>query len=155
MKELQHKQEERLFPGSIPGLVLPQKRTEKLKGGIFMKKFELFICSLGNGLTICNKAVMENGDYKHIAHIANCGKITWYVEPSKIPGDALLRIEHDADAMHANFEKWLDSMPKSMQYEKLVDMVPLNIFLYVSNLGGGIERKIEYLKNVIYQKATF
>ena len=27
-----------------------------------MKKFELFICSLGNGLTICNKAVMENGD---------------------------------------------------------------------------------------------
>ena len=87
---------------------------------------------------------MEHGDYKNIAHIANCGKITWYVEPSKIPGDALLRIEHDADAMHANFEKWLDSMPKSMQYEKLVDMVPINIFLYVSNLGGGIERKIEY-----------
>ena len=120
-----------------------------------MKNFELFICSLGNGLTVCNKAVMEHGDYKHIAHIANCGKITWYVEPSKIPGDALLRIEHDADAMRANFEKWLESMPKAMQYEKLVDMVPLNVFLYVSNLGGGIERKIEYLKNVIYQKATF
>ena len=120
-----------------------------------MKKFELFICSLGNGLTVCNKAVEENGDYKTIAHIAECGKITWYVEPSKIPGDALLRIEHDADAMRANFEKWLDSMPKTMQYEKLVDMVPLNIFLYASNLGGGIERKIEYLKNVIYQKSTF
>lgn len=120
-----------------------------------MKNFELFICSLGNGLTVCNKAVMEHGDYKHIAHIANCGKITWYVEPSKIPGDALLRIEHDADAMNANFEKWLESMPKPMQYEKLVDMVPLNVFLYVSNLGGGIERKIEYLKNVIYQKSTF
>ena len=120
-----------------------------------MKKFELFIGCLGNGLTVCNKAVEENGDYKAIAHIAECGKITWYVEPSKIPGDALLRIEHDADAMHVNFEKWLGSMPKTMQYEKLVDMVPLNIFLYVSNLGGGIERKIEYLKNVIYQKSTF
>lgn len=120
-----------------------------------MKKFELFMGCLGNGITVCNKAVEEHGDYKYIAHIANCGKITWYVEPSKIPGDALLRIEHVADAMHANFEKWLDSMPKSMQYEKLVDMVPLNIFLYVSNLGGGIERKIEYLKNVIYQKSTF
>ena len=121
-----------------------------------MKKFELFICSLGNGLTICNKAVMEHGDYKHIAHIAECGKITWYVNPSTyVPGDALLRIEHDADAMHVNFEKWLGSMPTTMQYEKLVDMVPLNIFLYVSNLGGGIERKIEYLKNVIYQKSTF
>ena len=42
-----------------------------------------------------------------------------------------------------------------MQYEKLVDMVPIDIFLYVSNLGGNIERKIEYLKNVIYQKSTF
>ena len=127
-----------------------------MEGGIFMKKFELFIGCLGNGLTVCNKAVEENGDYKTIAHIAECGKITWYVNPSTyVPGDALLRIEHDADAMHANFEKWLDSMPKTMQYEKLVDMVPLNIFLYVSNLGGGIERKIEYLKNVIYQKSTF
>ena len=120
-----------------------------------MKNFELFICSLGNGLTVCNKAVMEHGDYKHIAHIANCGKITWYVEPSKIPGDALLRIEHDADAMHANFEKWLDSMPKLIQYEKLVDMVPIDIFLYVSNLGEKKKKKIEYLKNVIYQKSTF
>ena len=121
-----------------------------------MKNFELFIGCLGNGLTVCNKAVEENGDYKTIAHIAECGKITWYVNPSTyVPGDALLRIEHDADAMHANFEKWLGSMPKTMQYEKLVDMVPLNIFLYVSNLGGGIERKIEYLKNVIYQKSTF
>lgn len=120
-----------------------------------MKNFELFMCCLGNGVTVCNKAVMENGDYKQIAHISNCGKITWYVEPSKIPGDALLKIEHDADAMNKNFEKWLESMPKSMQYEKLVDMVPLNIFLYVSNLGGGLERKIEYLKNVVYQKSTF
>lgn len=120
-----------------------------------MKNFELFMCCLGNGVTVCNKAVMENGDYKQIAQISNCGKITWYVEPSKIPGDALLKIEYDADAMNENFEKWLESMPKSMQYEKLVDMVPLNIFLYVSNLGGGLERKIEYLKNVVYQKSTF
>ena len=120
------------------------------------EKFELFLGFLGNGVTVCNKAVEENGDYKTIAHIAECGKITWYVNPSTyVPGDALLRIEHDTDAMRANFEKWLDSMPKSMQYEKLVDMVPINIFLYVSNLGGGIERKIEYLKNVIYQKSTF
>lgn len=120
-----------------------------------MEKFELFIGCIGNGVTVFNKAIIEYGDYKKIAHIAECGKITWYVEPSKIPGDALLRIEHDSDAMYANFEKWIESMPKSKQYEKLVDMVPLNVFLYVSNLGGGIERKIEYLKNVIYQKATF
>lgn len=40
-----------------------------------MKKFELFMCCLGNGTTICNKAVEEYGDYKIIAHIADCGKI--------------------------------------------------------------------------------
>lgn len=42
-----------------------------------MKKFELFMGCLGNEITVCNKAVEENGDYKIIAHIANCGKITW------------------------------------------------------------------------------
>lgn len=46
-----------------------------------MKKFELFMGCFGNGITVCNKAVQEHGDYKVIAHIAECGKITWYVNP--------------------------------------------------------------------------
>lgn len=120
-----------------------------------MKKFELFMGCLGNGTTVCNKAIIENGDYKKIAHIAECGKITWYANPCNIPGDALLRIEHEADTMHANFENWLNSMTLFKQYEKLIDMVPLNIYLYASSLEGGIERKIEYLKDVLYQKSTF
>ena len=120
-----------------------------------MEKFELFMGCLGNGITVCNKAVEENGDYKKIAHIAECGKITWYVEPSNVPGYALIRIEHDANAMNSNFEKTLNSMTLSMQYEKLIDMVPVSVFLYVSNLSGNMERKIEYLKNVIYSKSTF
>lgn len=120
-----------------------------------MKKFELFMGCLGNGITVCNKAVEENGDYKIIAHIANCGKITWYANSSDIPGSALLRIEHDADAMRANWEKWLDSMPESQQYEKLLDCVPVNVMLYAMNLGGGIRRKIEYLKKVCYEKSYF
>lgn len=28
------------------------------------RKFELFYICLGNGITVCNKAVEENGDYK-------------------------------------------------------------------------------------------
>ena len=90
---------------------------------------------LGNGITVCNKAVEENGDYKVIAHIA--------------------RIEHDADAMNANWEKWLESMPESQQYEKLLDCVPVNVMLYAMDLGGGIRRKIEYLKKVCYEKSYF
>lgn len=120
-----------------------------------MKKFELFICSPGNGLTVCNKAVMEHGDYKYIAHIANCGKITWYVEPSKIPGDALLRIEHCADVQREEWDKWLDSMPEPQRYEKLLDAVPTNIMLYAMDLGGGLGRKINYLKQVCYEKSYF
>lgn len=34
-----------------------------------MRKFELFMGCFGNGITVCNKAVMEHGDYKRIAHI--------------------------------------------------------------------------------------
>ena len=37
-------------------------------------KFELWFGCLGNGTTVCNKAVTENGDYKKIAHISEGGK---------------------------------------------------------------------------------
>ena len=33
------------------------------------KKFELFMCCLGDGATVCNKAGKEQGDYKMIAEI--------------------------------------------------------------------------------------
>lgn len=35
-----------------------------------MKKFELFMGCFGNGITVCNKAVQEHGDYK----LQNVGK---------------------------------------------------------------------------------
>lgn len=120
------------------------------------ENFELFMCCLGNGITVCNKAVEENGDYKTVAHIANCGKITWYVNPgSYIPGSDLLRIEHAADTSRANWEKWLDSMPESERLYKLYDMVPLNVYLYVSGSDMETWQKIEYLKSAVYQKSTF
>ena len=56
-------------------------------------KFELFMCYLGNGVTVCNKAVMEYGDYKHIAHISDSGKIKLYVSESYIPVEDMRRIE--------------------------------------------------------------
>lgn len=121
-----------------------------------MKKFKLFMGCLGNGTTVCNSAVMENGDYKYIAHIANCGKITWYVNPSTyVPGPDLLKIEHVADTSRVNWENWLNSLPESKRLYELYDMVPLNAYLYVSNSDMTTEQKIEYLKNVVYQKSTF
>ena len=50
-----------------------------------MKKFELWFGCLGNGTTVCNKAVEENGDYKIIAHISECGNIRWRVKEPYVP----------------------------------------------------------------------
>ena len=61
-----------------------------------MANFKLFLCLLGNGITVCNKAEMEYGDYKTIAHIAECGKITWYINPTNIPSEDLVKIEQSA-----------------------------------------------------------
>ena len=120
------------------------------------KKFELFMFCAGNGITVCNKAVEENGDYKIIAHIAECGKITWYVNLyNYVPGDALLNIEHCADAQHEQWENWLDSIPEQQRYEKLLNAVPVNIMLYAMNLGGELWQKINYLKQVCYEKSYF
>ena len=121
-----------------------------------MKKFELFMGCLGNGVTACNKAIEENGDYKKIAHIAECGKITWYVKPNSIPGDALIRIEHEADTMNANWKKWLNNMPIMKRYETLLDASPHIAFIHVcGNKEMSTEEKILYLKNVCYQQSRF
>lgn len=121
-----------------------------------MAKFELFMGCLGNGVTVCNKAVMEYGDYKKIAHIAECGKITWYVNPSSyVPGADLLKIEHCADVQRVKWENWLNSMTEPKQYEILLDKVPINAMLYAMNLGGELRRKIDYLKNICYEKSYF
>lgn len=120
-----------------------------------MKKFDLFIGFFGNSATVYNKAVAEHGDYKKVAHIAKCGKITWYVKPETVPADALLKIEHHADAMHRDWLKWLNSMPELTQYEKLLDRAPIDDLLHVTKSDAGLAEKIEYLKNACYEKSLF
>lgn len=98
-----------------------------------MKKFELFLGCLGNGITVCNKAVQENGDYKKIAHIRENGKIKWYVNPaSYVPGDVLLKIEHTANVQAEKWERWFSSMSEIKQYEFLLDRVLLSDFLEIT-----------------------
>lgn len=63
-----------------------------------MVDFELFIGYLGNGATVCNKAVEENGDYKTIAHISVAGNIKLYVKEDYIPKDAMEKIKATAQS---------------------------------------------------------
>lgn len=113
-----------------------------------MKKFDIMFCSMGNGMTVCNRAVTENGDYKNIAHISPAGNITWYTNPCQVPGDELLRIEHTAHAMEANFTSCLASMPEIKQYSYLLDRAPTSVLLKCLEMKADtLSEKIDYLKS--------
>ena len=56
--------------------------------------FDIGMGYLGNGLTVWNRAVEENGDYQTIAHISNEGEIHYYVDG--LPDDVVARIEQAA-----------------------------------------------------------
>lgn len=119
-------------------------------------KFLLFMCCLGNGITVCNKAVIENGDYKMIAHIADSGRIVWYVETESIPGNDLLRIEHHANVMYEVWNKKINNMTKIKAYEYMLDLMPHNEFMHIIKEMNDVslEEKIEYMKQVYYGGKT-
>lgn len=123
-----------------------------------MENFELFMGSLGNGLTVCNKAVEEHGDYKQIAHISPAGNIKWYIPVSSVPGPALLRIEHTADAMYHNFKSSLErdlAADKTRTYFHMLDELSYSQYeeFTKSTKDDPEEAKIEKLK-ALYLKVA-
>ena len=60
-------------------------------------KCEFFFAGLGNGTTVCNKAIIEHGDYKKIAHISEHGVIKFYISENDIPKKELQKIKKTAD----------------------------------------------------------
>ena len=60
--------------------------------------FNIGMGYLGNGLTVWNRAVEENGDYQTIAHISSEGEIRYYVDG--LPDDVVSRIEQAAAREH-------------------------------------------------------
>ena len=119
-------------------------------------KFELFMGCLGNGTTVCNKAVEENGDYKKLCHIADTGKITWHVKPGSIPGDALLKIEHVADTAFANWNHFIDSMPEIKRYAYLLEKMPTESLLHVCRdlKEEDLSFQIQYMKDVLLEETN-
>ena len=66
----------------------PEEKTDKAPA------FDIGMGYLGNGLTVWNRAVEENGDYQNIAHISSEGEIHYYVDG--LPDDVVARIEQAA-----------------------------------------------------------
>ena len=88
-----------------------------------MGDFELFIGYLGNGATVCNKAVQEHGDYKQVAHITVSGNIRLYVKPDYIPKEDMKKIEEVASRHKRETEIRLDKELNggSYYFERILD----------------------------------
>lgn len=87
------------------------------------KKFELFGGCLGNGTTICNKAVEENGDYKVIAHISNGGRIKWYIKNPQeyVPAADMKIIQGWADSANQKFMEEWHRLTDIVKYERILN----------------------------------
>ncbi len=66
----------------------PEEKTDEAPA------FDIGMGYLGNGLTVWNRAVEENGDYQTLAHISDEGEIRYYVDG--LPEDVAARIEQAA-----------------------------------------------------------
>ena len=98
-----------------------------------MENFKLWMGCLGNGITVCNSAVENNGEYKYIAHIGNSGKIALYIPKSYIPVEDMQRIEQAAAEQRKTFLTEWNKQPDIEKYEKLLDMLYLSDLTEITN----------------------
>lgn len=118
--------------------------------------FELFMGCLGNGVTCCNRVVIEHGDYQNICHISPEGKVTWYYDPEQVPIEARNKIWQEAKRSYTEFEQYLGGMTELAQYAYLLDHAPHAAFMHVVDMKNGtLNDKISYLKNVMEESSTF
>ena len=110
------------------------------------KKFKLFMGCLGNGVTVCNSAVEEHGDYKTIAHISPGGNIKWYVTKDYVPADDYLKISAQAHKMREEFLGWFDKLNDIQKYVTMCDTLPYTVLRPVYNTkDADLRTKIEML----------
>ena len=117
------------------------------------KKFELFMCCLGNGTTVCNKAVREYGDYKTIAHISAAGNIKFYVPGDYIPPEDMARIRSCADSDKAKFRADFEKMDKYEQYGAILDRLNHADFMRVTADKRPFDERLPELREYYYSIA--
>ena len=104
------------------------------------RKFELFMGCLGNGITACNRAVMEHGDYKQGAHISPAGNIRLYVPESYIPAPDMERIKAAAEGSRLDFLRKIKNKAAAnpnRAYLDLLGSLPTDEFLaYITDAGA-------------------
>lgn len=118
-----------------------------------MKKFDLFLGCLGNGITVCNKAVLEHGDYKRVAHISPAGNIRLCVPSSYIPAADMEKIGAAASRNKAEFSRRFELLPDAAQYEKILDALPTSAFLECVRDHRSIPEKLPEMRKYFYSIA--
>ena len=116
-------------------------------------KFELGFYCLGNGITVCNKAVTENGDYKQIAHISNGGNIKLYVSESYIPVKDMEKIRKAAEEERQKFQADFLKRDIYSQYGEILDNIKIDDFLKATKDKRPLEEKIIDLRELYFSIA--
>lgn len=111
--------------------------------------FELLCCVFPGGYSYTNKKVYEHGDYKKVAFLDYYGCLRFDVPVSYIPDNALLRIEHDADAMRANFRKEWDAKTELEKFCKLGDLCEWKAWLDMDR-SWTLSEKVDFLEYAVF-----
>lgn len=114
------------------------------------RKFEIGFYCLGNGTTVANKATMENGDYKTIAHISEGGNIRLYVAESYIPAAEMGKIKAMANRDKAEFMKRFEGLPEVEQYGKIIERVPHEKFMEFVGDKRPLAEKLPAMREYYY-----
>lgn len=117
------------------------------------RPFKLFMGCLGNGTTVCNSAVMENGDYKNIAHISPAGNITFYVHESYIPAEDMTKIRNIAKSDAEKFRHDFEMQDELTQYSRILDSFTTSMFLEATNDKRPLSEKLLELREKYYKIA--
>lgn len=120
-----------------------------------MAKFDLFMGCLGNGVCVSNKAVMEHGDYKKVAHISEHGVIKLYVSEDYIPEEAMQRIRNTAEANKAEFlEKW-NKKTDIQKYSYMLDIPTIGCGYNAFTLAGEQNKHLPLAERVAIMEEIF
>lgn len=114
-------------------------------------KFELLFGFLGNGITVCNTAMMEHGDYKKIAHISTGGNIKLYEPEEKISPVAMEKIERMASKSKAAFAENFEKLPEAVQYEEILINVSDQKFIEYIRDKRPLTEKLPEMREYFYK----
>lgn len=102
-----------------------------------MKTFDLMFGCLGNGITVCDRSQIVNGDYKTVAHIAEWGGVKLYDARLRSDRSAMARIEAQAVGQRDKFRSWWMAQRYICQYSMWYNSLT---FDQVAQLHDGTHR---------------